>query len=88
MSRIVTPPDCITLDKLVFENVILTDEPFAKVLRSLETFVSVNNSLCGKLVSSLEFRIKFDERFKFSSVPFFVPNYFNSQSCELDNFKI
>ena len=28
----------------------LGDEPFAKALRSLETCVSVNNNICGKLV--------------------------------------
>ena len=32
---------------------MLADEPFAKALRILENFVSVNNTLCGKLVSSL-----------------------------------
>ena len=34
-----------------------------------ESSVSVNNNLCGKLVSSLELPIKFDERFKVTSVP-------------------
>ena len=37
-----------------------------------ETSVSVNNNLCGKLVSSLEFPITFDERTKVISVPFFI----------------
>ena len=44
----------------VFDNFILDNEPFAKSLGSLETCVSVNNNLCGKLVSSLESSIKFD----------------------------
>ena len=35
----------------------------------LETFVLVNNNLCGKLVLLLELPIKFDEKFKFTSVP-------------------
>ena len=43
---------------------------FAKALRSFETCVSVNNNLCGKLVLSLEFPMKFNERFKFALVPF------------------
>ena len=47
--------------------------------------VSVNNNLCIKLVLSLEFPIKFDERFKVTSVHFFMAD-FNLSSCELDNF--
>ena len=37
--------------------------------------VSVNNNLFGKLVSSLKFRIKFDERFKVTTVPFFIADF-------------
>ena len=44
------------------------------------TCASVDNKLFGKLVSLLEFPVKFDERFKVSSVPFFIPD-FNSLSC-------
>ena len=51
---------------------ILADEPFAKALRIFKTCVSFNNNLCGKLVSSLEFPIKFDERFKVTSLTFFI----------------
>ena len=40
---------------------LLADEPFAKVLHIFEKCVSVNNSSCGKLVSSLKFPIKVDE---------------------------
>ena len=43
---------------------MLADDPLAKALRIFEACVSVHNNLCGKLVSSLEFPIKFDERFK------------------------
>ena len=57
-----------------------------KPFGSLETCVSVNN-LCGKLVSSLEQPITFDERFKVTSVPFLVPD-FNLLSWELDNFTL
>ena len=63
------------LDNWVFDNYILADKTFAKVLQILETCVSVNNKLCGKLVSPLEFLIKFDERFKVTSVPFFHSRY-------------
>ena len=38
--------------------------------------------LCGKLVSSLQSPTTFDERFKVTSVPFFIPDF----SCELDDF--
>ena len=54
-------------------------------MNHLQTYVLVNNNLFGKLVSSLEFPIKFDERIKVTSVPFFVPD-FNLLSCELDHF--
>ena len=47
--------------------------------------VLVNNNLCGKLYSPLELPITFDEKFKVTSVPFFIPD-FNSIACELDNF--
>ena len=59
--------------QLSFDNLILADEPFAKALRSLETCVVVNNNLCGKLVSSLESLTTFEEIFKVTSVPFFIP---------------
>ena len=53
-----TPSNCTILNNWVFENFILPGEPFVKTLRIFETCVSVNNTLCGKLVSSLEFPIK------------------------------
>ena len=79
------PLNSIILDIWVFENFILVCEPFAKALRSLETYVSVNNSLCGKLVSSLESPITFDKIFKVTLVSFFIPD-FDLLGCELDNF--
>ena len=45
----------------------------------------VNHTLRGKLVSSLDSPTAFDERFKVTSVPFFIPD-FNLLSCKLDNF--
>ena len=59
----------------VFDNFILALELFAKALRSREIFVLLNNNLCGKLYSSLELPVTFDERFKVTSVPFFISNF-------------
>ena len=58
--------------QLNFWNYILDGKPFKKPFRIFETCVSVNNKLYGKLVSSLEFPIKFDERFKATSVLFLL----------------
>ena len=79
------PPNCTCLDNRVFENFKLANEPFAKVLRIFETCVLVNNNLCGKLISSLEFLFKFDERFKVTSVLFLIPDS-KLLSCELYNY--
>ena len=70
------PSDCPILCNRVFDNFILADKPFSKVLRSFETCVLVNNNnnLCGKF-SSLELPIKFHERFKVTSVPFFIEDF-------------
>ena len=70
ISSIILDPGRIILENWVFENYILVDEPFTKALQIFETCVSVNNNLCGKLVSSLEFPVKFDEELKVTSVPF------------------
>ena len=48
--------DRTILDSWVFDNFIVTDELFLIALRRLETCVSVNNNLCGKLISSLEYQ--------------------------------
>ena len=79
------PPDCIILDNWGFENFILADEPFPKTLQIFETCVSVNKSLYGKLILSLEFPMKLVERFKVTSVLFFIPDLY-SLSWELYNF--
>ena len=52
-----------------------------------ESYVSVNNKLCEKSVSSLTFLIKFDKGFKVTSVPFYNEDS-NLLSYELDNFTI
>ena len=64
---------------------MLGDELFAKFLRIFETCVSVNNILCGKLVSSSELPIKFAVRFKVNSVALFLAD-FKLLSWELENF--
>ena len=57
------PPNWTILVSWVLDSFTLADEPFAKVLRSLEISVSVNNNLWQKFVSSVEFPIAFAERF-------------------------
>ena len=42
------PPDCPIWHKWVFDNFILTEELFAKALRSLKTYILVNNNLYVK----------------------------------------
>ena len=66
---------------------MLADEPFEKVLQSLETCVLVNNNLFGKLFSLLVSPKTFDEIFKVTSVPYFIPN-FNLLSYELGHFTL
>ena len=63
-------PNCIILDRWVFDSFILADEPLVKALWSVQNCVSVNNNLYGKLVLSLDSRNTIDERFKVTSVPF------------------
>ena len=79
--------DCTVLCNWVFCSFVLADEPFAKPLQSPETCVLGNNTLFGKLVSSSELLITFEERFKVTSAPFFI-NDSNLLSCELDNFML
>ena len=64
------PPDCPIWCKWVFDHFILADELFAKALRSFETYLLVNKSLCGKLFASLEPPRTFDGSFKVILVPF------------------
>ena len=47
--------------------------------------VLVNHNLCRILFSSLESPKTFEEIFKLTSVPFFIPD-FNLLSFQLDNF--
>ena len=57
-------PDYPISSNWVFNNFILTEEPFTKALWSLKTCILANNNLCGKLVSPLESLTIFDESFK------------------------
>ena len=72
------PPDCPILCYWVFDNFIVVEELYAKVLQSFETCVLVNNNLWGKSFSSLESPTTFDEIFKVTG--------FNLLSYELNNF--
>ena len=44
--------DCRILCNWALDNFIFAEELFEKALRSFETFVIINNNLCGKLLSS------------------------------------
>ena len=79
------PPDYIILDNWVFDNLILADESFEKALRILEICLSVNNSSCGKLASSLESPIILGDNLNTTSFSFFIAD-FNLFNCEFDNF--
>ena len=68
-------PDFFIIYIWLFGNCILVDKLLPRALRSLETCVLVNNNLCGKLYSSLELPITFVERFKVTSVPFFISDF-------------
>ena len=62
------PPDCTILDNWVFDNLISIYELFAKDLQIFATCLLVNDNLFGKLVSSLELPIIFDDNLKTASV--------------------
>ena len=65
------PTHCTILCNWVFDNFILVDEGFLKAIWRLENCLLVNNNLCGKLVSSLELPLSFDEIFNVTSVLLF-----------------
>ena len=50
-------PNCTILDNWVFDSLILTDELCAKALWRFLTCLSVNNNLCGRLVSTSQLPI-------------------------------
>ena len=61
-------PTFYILVNCAFENVISADMWLAKALRIFATCLLVNNNLCGKLASSSELPIIFDDNFKTTSV--------------------
>lgn len=65
------PSNCTNLGSCILNKFTLANELFAKVLPSCKVCASVNNGSCGKLFSSLESIIAFDENFKVILVPFF-----------------
>ena len=77
-------PFCILVN-CAFDNLISVDVWLAKALRIFATCLLVNNNLCGKLVSSSELPIIFDDNLKTTSVSFLIAD-FNLLSCEFDNF--
>ena len=65
--------DCIILDNWIFDNLISVDDLLAKVLRRFLTCPLINDSLWGKLVSSLP--TIFDDNLKTTPVPFFIADF-------------
>ena len=61
----------ILLDKGVFDNLISVDVWLAKALRRFATGLLVNNELRGKVVSSTQLPIIFDDNLKIISISFF-----------------
>ena len=84
-GRILTrnPPDCIILDRKMFDTFSLTKKFFSKALQRLEAYITVNSKLCGKLVSLVP--IMFDDNLRVMSVAFFVAD-FNLLSCQSESF--
>ena len=58
------PPDCAILDNWVVDSLILAHKLYENSLRRFATCLWANNDLCGKLVSSLELSIIFDDNLK------------------------
>ena len=54
---------------------------FARALQRFGTCLLINNTLCGKLVSSLELPIIFDDNFSFNFILFLNLIALNSNYC-------
>ena len=67
-------PNYPILCNWLFDSFILAEELFAKASRSFQTSVLVNNKLSEKLFPSLESPKIFEEIFKVTLVPFFIPD--------------
>ena len=59
----------------VFDSLILPNKLNAKDFWRFPTCLLVNNNLCGKLVSSLELSLMFDDSLRITSVLFFVADF-------------
>ena len=70
------PPDCPALCNWVFDNFIIAEE-----------CVLVDNDLCAKLFSSLELPTTFEEIFKVTLAPFFIPD-FNLDKLQIRQFYV
>ena len=79
------PPNYIILDNWFFDILISVGELFAKVSQRFGTSLLVNNSSYGKLDSSLELPITFDDNLKTPSVSFFIAD-FDLLNYEFDSF--
>ena len=78
-------PPFYILVNCVFDNLISVHVWLAKALRRFATCLLVKNNLCGKLVSSSELPIIFDDNLKITLVSLFIAD-FNLLSCEFGNF--
>ena len=67
----------------------MADELFAKALQNLQSCVLANNNWYRELVSSLETPTTFDQCFKVTWVPFFIPEFrfYNTLTVPCERFK-
>ena len=75
-------PDCPILYNWAFDNLFISWWSICASFTKPRNFVLVNDNLWGKLISSLELPITFDEIF--TSVPFVIPD-FKLLRCDLHN---
>ena len=64
---------------------MLTSELIVKALQKFAACLLFNDNVCGKLVSSSDLPITFDNNLKTTSVSFFIAD-FNLRSCKFDSF--
>ena len=60
--------DCTIFESWVFDNLIIVDKLYAKVLQTFTVCLSASINLCRKLASSLESPIIFDDNCRVTSV--------------------
>ena len=81
--RVIPEPVVDEIFFLIFLSIILSPVSTRRPSSNFLVPVSFDNSLCGKLVSSLQFPIKFDGRFKVTLVKTKKPQYFNCSIWQL-----